>query len=416
MIMKAKNILILVFLFISSLCKAQEWVIMTPNGTKINVNTANIELGDSEIERLKNLVRDQYPEAELIDNASRKYNCHGYAWDFTEGGTPKCWIDSYNVHYYWDDGSYVETDESHAEKIFYYAGAYGDTHSAVVSKTHAGKYESKWGTWPLMRHDPDYGPENYNMDYRRYYKRAGSTTLAWSDIYINLTSTGRNVDFEIKFHSDINKIGNFDTKWLVNDDNWGWLSSGPNSAWKFISKPLTSGHLYLVLREQGNFHLYKSPGYKGEYSFRKLTSSKWRFSMDSWPNNGNMFEFVIPIQLQIFQANGTPLIYNIALYCSTWGTESSFTWDYLFPLGRPDTPPSGYNTRAIQDSPEIDDITLLSDKVDIKVYDLSGKLILSKKNVDKNFNITETPLREGIYIIERSDGKKRFSEKIILRR
>jgi len=48
--------------------------------------------------------------------------------------------------------------------IFYYNG----NHSAVKSSV-AGMYESKWGPAPLMRHSPEYGPSEYNMQDRRYY-------------------------------------------------------------------------------------------------------------------------------------------------------------------------------------------------------------------------------------------------------
>jgi hypothetical protein len=83
-----------------------------------------------------------------------------------EGGSA-CWLDQNpDLHWYWDDNSYQITSSGEESKIFYYNG----DHSAVRSSV-SGMYESKWGSAPLMRHAPSYGPSTYNMQYRRYYKR-----------------------------------------------------------------------------------------------------------------------------------------------------------------------------------------------------------------------------------------------------
>jgi hypothetical protein len=66
----------------------------------------------------------------VLANASITYNCHSFAWNLMEGGS-LCWLDQLpDLHKYWDDGSYIETTESSAKKIFYYNG----DHSAVKSQ------------------------------------------------------------------------------------------------------------------------------------------------------------------------------------------------------------------------------------------------------------------------------------------
>jgi hypothetical protein len=130
-----------------------------------------------------------YPEAEILANASATYNCHSYAWNMTEeGGGTICWLNQDpDLHLYWDDGSYEETTEANAVKFFYYTG----DHSAVKSTSHAGKYESKWGSFPLVRHSPTYGPEDYNMQYRKYYRRSTCiSTFANQTVTTNTTITG----------------------------------------------------------------------------------------------------------------------------------------------------------------------------------------------------------------------------------
>jgi hypothetical protein len=106
---------------------------------------------------------------------------------------PTCWLNQTpDLHLYWDDGSYELTTEGYAEKIFYYSG----DHSAVKSLTHSGKYESKWGSWPLVRHDPEYGPASYNMQYRRYYRRCTSTGLTNQTIGTDKTITCGNINVQ----------------------------------------------------------------------------------------------------------------------------------------------------------------------------------------------------------------------------
>lgn len=51
----------------------------------------------------------------------------------------------------------------------------------------------------------------------------------------------------------------------------------------------------------------------------------------------------------------------------------------------------------------------------VKVYNLSGVLVYSTSNAD-GFDLSTTTLSEGIYILEKSDGKTKVSEKVILKR
>lgn len=122
-------------------------------------------------ERLSDSVEFLYPLATELNppSATFDYNCHGYAWHVSEGGSYR-WIGCYpwekeDEDEYWKDASYIKLkNESEATKISYWK----DNHSAIQTSTQ-GVYISKWGAWPLMRHARDYGPEEYQMDYRNYY-------------------------------------------------------------------------------------------------------------------------------------------------------------------------------------------------------------------------------------------------------
>jgi len=142
--MKSKFIIIL--LFFVNLCNAQTVYLYTPNGSQVHAFLSP-EMSSSEIAYYTADYKLRYPNADVLANASATYNCHSYAWNMTAGGTTICWLDqSPDLHLYWDDGSYEQTTEANAVKIFYYE--YNSDHSAVKSITHAGKYESKGGLCP----------------------------------------------------------------------------------------------------------------------------------------------------------------------------------------------------------------------------------------------------------------------------
>lgn len=122
--------------------------------------------------------QELYPRAVVLASASNCYNCHSYAWIMKEGGVT-CWLDPLkpmsgetNLSHYWTDGNYARVSNPNvAEKIVYYnSNDWADssvTHSAVESAL-SGYYDSKWGRWPLVRHEPDYVPPAYGTN-RQYF-------------------------------------------------------------------------------------------------------------------------------------------------------------------------------------------------------------------------------------------------------
>jgi hypothetical protein len=112
-------------------------------------------------------------DAIIIGEASRKYNCHGYAWHFTVEGE-EVWMGAYAQgtecpslpdaelaeDIYWTDGSYYEvtgvepanvTDAQVAMVNWPRSTADGGNHSAITTESE-GYLISKWGNWPLVRH------------------------------------------------------------------------------------------------------------------------------------------------------------------------------------------------------------------------------------------------------------------------
>ena len=130
--------------------------------------------------------------SDIILSPSSYYNCHAYAWHLTDGNSNKVWINegtnASNLKTYWSSnyGCFVECAESEAEKIHYYNG----DHSAVKSSV-AGKYESKWGAWYLLRHNPTQVPYA-SPNNRKYYRRCVDDFSNKPPITTNTTIFGCN--------------------------------------------------------------------------------------------------------------------------------------------------------------------------------------------------------------------------------
>lgn len=168
--MKARLITILLAALSSAMCFSQTHsTIYTKGGKAIEVIIYK-DMHDS----IKQLYNEEYctkfPNATMLSTSTITYNCHSYTWNLSDGGNTTCWINQVtstngpNIAKYWTNDYYTETTEANAKKVFYYQS----DHSAIVSETVPGMYESKWGAMPLMRHAPDYGPY-LNMNIRKYY-------------------------------------------------------------------------------------------------------------------------------------------------------------------------------------------------------------------------------------------------------
>ncbi len=170
-----KFILVTIFLQTIIMCTAQVVdTIYTRGGKPVQVLLFS-EMSEAEIAFWNSYYVQQFPDATLLDNTSQQYNCHSYAWNLTDGGQTICWINDSvysdvgpnlpNVSKYWTNDYYSQTTAIAAKKIHYY----NSDHSAVLSTTVSGMYESKWGAAPLMRHAPNYGPYLHMSD-RNYYR------------------------------------------------------------------------------------------------------------------------------------------------------------------------------------------------------------------------------------------------------
>jgi hypothetical protein len=163
--------------------------IQTPKGTDLQAGTLTAGEMDA---YSRNFWKDfylWYYENRIVweDVATRSYNCHGYAWWVTEGGS-YLWIgrEDYDEDIdededvFWEDNSYIEVPyQSWATKVSYggpceyYSLEWNRTanwcdHSAVTTGNN-NWFKSKWGEMPLFSHDRTDCP--YDDGDLHYYAR-----------------------------------------------------------------------------------------------------------------------------------------------------------------------------------------------------------------------------------------------------
>jgi hypothetical protein len=141
--------------------------VTTPKGSSVSVIVRTYELSQAEIDSINAQIGTSYPNASRERNASRKYNCHSYAW-YSQSTSNDRWMNSPGDDKYWTDGSYIADRYDAPDYRVSYAS---DDHSAIVAYSPTGPYlyRSKWGTAGLYRHVPGYDP--YNADTLNRYKR-----------------------------------------------------------------------------------------------------------------------------------------------------------------------------------------------------------------------------------------------------
>ncbi|MCD5383069.1 T9SS type A sorting domain-containing protein [Candidatus Gracilibacteria bacterium] len=173
---------------------AQYTTIKTPTDVSVEAIYFNEFTSDelAEAEALAaNWLNAHGSNAIRVAPASKTYNCHDYAWHYSDGGT-KRWvnqIDRYgnaNISKYWSGSAptYQLTTSSKANKVFYPDG----DHSAEVISP--GVFESKWGAWPRYRHAPNDCP--YTSSNLQYYAVpvSGNSLICSSGNYSTLNISG----------------------------------------------------------------------------------------------------------------------------------------------------------------------------------------------------------------------------------
>jgi hypothetical protein len=139
-----------IFIFNGMVLSDNPSTVTTPKGSVVNTTTRTYELDPEDIALARQYVQETFPEATIVWEASRKFNCHSFAW-YNMSNSNDRWMNHPGDDTYWTDGSYVEvkspTKPSSGDKVSYVNG----DHSGIVDNSN-GDIVSKWGEGCLVRH------------------------------------------------------------------------------------------------------------------------------------------------------------------------------------------------------------------------------------------------------------------------
>lgn len=134
--------------------------VKTPNGSSVEVIQRTYRASES-LSAYKYTV-ENYPNVEIVSNATTNYNCHSYAW-YSQSTSNVYWME--NPGLYMTDGSYTKvgtTPTATGQKVCYtqYPLVNPYVHSGIVYSISGStiKLKSKWGSGPLVIHNVSYSP------------------------------------------------------------------------------------------------------------------------------------------------------------------------------------------------------------------------------------------------------------------
>jgi hypothetical protein len=229
-------------------------------------------------------IDDHNSNAVRIDAATQTYNCHGYAWHKSDGGSTR-WINQQyggqnNLSKYWTNDAYsVTSHQGEFEKVYYGNAA---DHSAITTST--SEVKSKWGRWPLYRHltsDCPYSASNltrYNIpitgvncmcdyDTETYTtKNISGASYSWSGYKLSTSGSTYSVNASSSSYRGLGyimpQISNLPSGTTIKSRKYIWIvgpdfnevefdvyySSGqqaPNMSGTWLLCPNTTYHIYL---------------------------------------------------------------------------------------------------------------------------------------------------------------------------
>jgi hypothetical protein len=382
-----------------------------------------------------------YNGAELIDPPSYKYNCHGYAWNVSEGGN-KVWIGRYTItaeDIYWTDESYIEVAESIATKVSYHQDG---NHSAI--RLNSTWYQSKWG-WggPLVKHHPNdvlviYKP---NLQ-KKYYIRptiSGSSqictqetytienfpgaTVAWSATPTGIVScppTGNPVTVtkltngNITLTAVINNIYTITKNISVSTAPYSlYISSYSNlTMWDANDFQVLPGSGYYAY--EGTLSLSDGVGLATSYGWSFVSSTTGK-PVSWWPNGGSvdvaMKQVDTNLTLKCTASNG----------CGSYYQYYTFTTGDIIPMIITPNPSSTQVEVSVPDAVTTNSVmstateNLSVTSYSVTVVDSYGLTVYTATKTDKKFSILTSSFRNGIYAVIVSDGTNVYQKKLIVK-
>lgn len=369
-------------------------------------------------------------------NASRTYNCHAYAFHISDGGSAY-WINNTvnggtNVAYCWAGSSptYVSTTAAEGTKVYYYGG----DHTATISTTHTGQYESKWGSWPRYRHAVHDSPYNDgSLQYKKvnlYAPSGGGDLICVSSTktYATLSISGAGYSW-----SGVNLAISGSSNSIVatgSSNGQGKITANISSPYsgttiKAIANPWIGTPAITNKRVNGNPY-YESGAYICPGNHYLNVTPKGTSSAASWtvPSgipyyvSGNELDFTLyssgPSSLSITakasNVCGQGANSSFYLMKQSWGC-SSFYSVVVYP--NPTSDELFIEAVPTGDEPEENFEELVAFE-EISIIDEKGKVYLNKKEKGNRTSIITRGIPKGHYFLKIRNGESEITEQIII--
>ena len=160
-----RKYIILILMFIVKISISQ--IVQTPRGVQVPSNALfdynNEGYTNSQLQNFQdNVSNGLYGNScVVLSDYSREYNCHGYAWYTSTGGSQigirQPTYGGVDYYTYGSSPSYSQVSYNNQGKL---RVRYSGDHSAVTTY-YSGLYISKWGSGPLVRHSANDVPGEY---------------------------------------------------------------------------------------------------------------------------------------------------------------------------------------------------------------------------------------------------------------
>ncbi|HYQ57117.1 MAG TPA: T9SS type A sorting domain-containing protein [Draconibacterium sp.] len=232
---KEKLILLSIYGLFTFYSSAQDYQsnVCTPKGNPV-VAFITGESSDSARAYYDAYYASTYPNAiQLLTydgySSTRKFNCHGFAWHISDGGTDR-WIgygypyDNEPEYGYWQDESYDETTNAFQRKVNWSSG----DHSAITT-VHPDTLISKWNEFPFMKHawdDSPYGTSNLKYYRLNFFVTGPSLICDDPELYSLSNTPGGTITW-----SQSNNISRYSSQgsnpcyFSPASDGMGWISA-----------------------------------------------------------------------------------------------------------------------------------------------------------------------------------------------
>jgi len=445
--MKIISLLVLIS-FYGMMCIAQQYVTLK---TPTNVSIESINTYDSGDwvetweEEAAEWIDEHNSDAVRIGPATLTYNCHCFAWHSSDGGVEN-WInqdDRYynsNVSKYWTGGNatYTSTTLEDATKVYFPDG----DHSQIISPTHSGWYESKWGWWPLYRHylyDHPFDPFTNMAGYKLDVTGDDFLCMSAQDTYSTLNISGATYSWSaVKLTTSGSAYSTIGTA----------SSNGPGSVQVSIESPYSNTTIH------GTTPVWVGPPQitnqkvdgGSYYPGKQICPGDHYLNVTPVGGDAGTATWTVPYGITYFvgtnildftfpsNANSVAITTRSTNSCGT-GTNSSFyltkkTWgcydSYAMTLSP--NPASDYVTiTMLENQPLIDYTESGNTTVDvdakayepttytINIYNNQSTKLSSVIRSGKSFNVPIINLLDGTYTIEVSDGRNSYRQQLIVK-